>query len=70
MADTKGCTIAPQPNGPLLVRGGFALVDPEGARHDHAEPVALCRCGGSQNKPFCDGTHKRISFQAAGVPKD
>ncbi len=51
-------------NGPFLVKGSFALTDAEGkAIPTKGEPVALCRCGQSATKPFCDGTHKRIGFQ-------
>jgi len=55
-------------NGPLKVMGGISMVDDAtgqpvpGAERD---PVFLCRCGGSKNKPFCDGTHSKIGFQGA-----
>jgi CDGSH-type Zn-finger protein len=54
-------------NGPLSVKGPFRLVDADGAEYDIGERkrVALCRCGGSTTKPFCDGTHSRIGFEAA-----
>ena len=51
-------------NGPLVVEGDFTLTDANG----NPIPVvkkALCRCGGSTTKPFCDGTHSKIGFQAA-----
>ena len=59
-------TIQVRQNGPLKVIGPFTIVDseerefviPEGAA------VVLCRCGHSENKPFCDATHKRIGFVA------
>ena len=53
-------------NGPLLVKGSVLLLDVEGHefRADRAT-VALCRCGGSTTKPFCDGTHSRLGFRAA-----
>jgi uncharacterized Fe-S cluster protein YjdI len=51
------------PNGPLLVRGGVRVLDAEGNLLYEGEKAALCRCGGSQNKPFCDGTHKTIGFE-------
>jgi CDGSH-type Zn-finger protein/uncharacterized Fe-S cluster protein YjdI len=50
-------------NGSLKVDGPFTLVGADGAAHRGTE-TALCRCGGSGNKPFCDGTHRRIDFQA------
>ncbi|MDX6505903.1 MAG: hypothetical protein QOG06_547 [Gaiellaceae bacterium] len=50
-------------NGPLLVRGGVRVLDADGNVLYEGEKAALCRCGGSQNKPFCDGTHKTIDFE-------
>lgn len=52
-------------NGPLRVEGDFEIVDPEGKPFGLAgrTNVALCRCGHSADKPFCDGSHKRVGFQ-------
>lgn len=50
-------------NGPLLVSGGVRILDSEGAVLFEGERAALCRCGGSANKPFCDGTHKTNGFR-------
>jgi len=50
-------------NGPLLVKGKFLLVHPDGSRELREKSTALCRCGASANKPFCDGTHRKIDFQ-------
>ncbi len=59
-------TITTRPNGPYLVKGPITLVDPDGKEFKvDRDPVALCRCGGSTTKPFCDGTHSKIGFQAA-----
>jgi hypothetical protein len=55
-------TVEPRPNGPLFVRGLVRIVDPDGELIREDTRVALCRCGASQNKPFCDGSHLRISF--------
>jgi 3-phenylpropionate/trans-cinnamate dioxygenase ferredoxin subunit len=57
-------------NGPYLIEGDLAelqLSDADGNPYDLAgKPmIALCRCGGSVNKPFCDGQHSKIGFQAA-----
>jgi hypothetical protein len=49
-------------NGPLLVRGGVRVLDGVGNLLYEGERAALCRCGGSANKPFCDGTHKTNGF--------
>ena len=53
-------------NGPYLVKGPVLLLDAEGQEF-RAErgTVALCRCGGSMTKPFCDGTHSKVGFRAA-----
>jgi CDGSH-type Zn-finger protein len=55
------------PNGPYLVEGSIELYDTAGTRVPTEErpKIALCRCGASSNKPFCDGTHSKIGFQAA-----
>jgi CDGSH-type Zn-finger protein len=52
-------------NGPLIVNGPVELKDADGELYPVKERIALCRCGGSTTKPFCDGTHSRIGFQAA-----
>lgn len=57
-----------RPNGPLIVTGDFKLLDSEGNAYTvENERVVLCRCGGSSNKPFCDGTHRTNGF--ASEPK-
>ena len=59
-------TITPRNNGPYLVEGDFVIKAPSGRVFTHpGGAVALCRCGGSQNKPFCDATHTKIGFAAA-----
>jgi CDGSH-type Zn-finger protein len=67
MADVK---ITVRPNGPFRVEcpeGAMELVDANGNKYDLTGKTAfsLCRCGASTNKPFCDGTHSKIGFQAA-----
>lgn len=58
-------TIQTRLNGPYLVKGPITLVDAEGNEFRvERDPVALCRCGQSSNKPFCDGTHSKVAFQA------
>jgi hypothetical protein len=51
-------------NGPLLVSGGVRVVDADGNVLYEGDRAALCRCGGSANKPFCDGTHRKNGFCA------
>jgi CDGSH-type Zn-finger protein len=67
MADVK---ITVRKNGPFRVEapeGSIELVDADGNKYDlTGKPAfALCRCGGSVNKPFCDGTHSKIGFAGA-----
>jgi CDGSH-type Zn-finger protein len=62
-------TITMRPNGPYRVEGPIKLVDSNGKVLDTAgkPAVSLCRCGASTNKPFCDGTHSKIGFEAAAA---
>lgn len=64
MADVE---IKASENGPYVVQGPITLIDADGNRYDLTDrkSVALCRCGGSTTKPFCDGTHSRTGFEAA-----
>jgi CDGSH-type Zn-finger protein len=60
-----GAIVTPYEDGPLLIRGDFTLQTPDGQVIDPGRgTVALCRCGKSAIKPFCDGTHKAIGFRA------
>ena len=52
-------------NGPYIVTGRAELKDDDGNAYPAKERVALCRCGASTTKPFCDGTHSKIGFLAA-----
>lgn len=54
-------------NGPYLIKGPVEIVDPTGqvVTVGAGKTAALCRCGGSANKPFCDGTHSKVGFQAS-----
>ena len=63
MPDVK---ILIRPNGPYLIEGPVALSDPAGNAVDTGDKkiIALCRCGASGNKPFCDGTHGKVGFAA------
>ena len=63
----SGVTIKVRENGPLLVTGPFTLVDHLGNQFDLTgkENVALCRCGQTRTRPFCDGSHKTCGFRAA-----
>jgi CDGSH-type Zn-finger protein len=59
-------------NGPLVIQGPIKVFDCQG--NEFAIPagkdtIALCRCGHSMNKPFCDGSHRTCGFQAANLAK-
>jgi CDGSH-type Zn-finger protein len=58
--------IRPIRNGPLRIDGAVELVSGTGRTLDRATQLWLCRCGQSKNKPYCDGTHKGLGFQADG----
>ncbi len=59
-------TIQVRPNGPLKITGPITIVDAEGVPFaiPPGSSVVLCRCGHSNNKPFCDTTHKHVGFEA------
>ena len=57
-------TVKKAPNGPLLVSGNLAIVAGNGQVRWTGTKAALCRCGKSKNKPFCDGSHKAAGFEA------
>jgi CDGSH-type Zn-finger protein len=61
-----GAKIVVNNNGPLRVEADFAICDAEGNAFGLAgrTVISLCRCGHSENKPFCDGSHKRVGFQS------
>lgn len=63
MAATK---ITVRNDGSIRVEGDFAIYDQDGNAYDLAgrTAISLCRCGHSQNKPFCDSSHKRVGFQS------
>lgn len=69
-----GAKIIIRDNGPIRVEGDFEILDQQGKAYGLAgrTSIALCRCGHSQNKPFCDGTHKTLPFldtqQARDLP--
>jgi uncharacterized Fe-S cluster protein YjdI/CDGSH-type Zn-finger protein len=60
--------ISPTPDGPLLVRGDLRISGPWGSAREVR--AALCRCGSSGNKPFCDGSHERIGWRDGVTRQD
>jgi CDGSH-type Zn-finger protein len=69
MASTK---VTALPNGPLRLEGEFTICDGMGKEFGLAgrTVISLCRCGFSQNKPFCDGSHARQGFQSQVEAKE
>lgn len=64
MSDSE-TRITPYRDGPYLVRGNFRLLDQDGKEIETGRrTIALCRCGKSRTRPFCDGTHKAIGFRS------
>lgn len=62
MADAS---VVPMDNGPYMVSGSFTLNDVEGNEIKVEGDAYLCRCGASGNKPFCDGSHRKASFESS-----
>ncbi len=50
-------------NGPMEVTGNFTITGHDGKLIEAKSPAYLCRCGSSNNKPFCDGSHRKIDFK-------
>jgi CDGSH-type Zn-finger protein len=64
--DQPKATITPYRDGPYLVRGSFVLCDQDGLEIPLGRrTIALCRCGKSRTRPFCDGTHRLTGFEAS-----
>jgi uncharacterized Fe-S cluster protein YjdI len=59
---TAGSIVEVSPNGPLLVYGNILVKDKDGNETQKNKVTAFCRCGSSGNKPYCDGTHRKINF--------
>jgi CDGSH-type Zn-finger protein len=64
--------ITPLNNGPLRLEGEFEICDPTGAAYGLAgrTAISLCRCGHSENKPFCDGSHKAAGFNSSCTARE
>ena len=54
-------------DGPLLCTGQIEVINPFGELLQKGTEIALCRCGGSRNKPFCDGSHRDEEFECDGI---
>ena len=65
----RSTSLTPYPDGPVVLRGPFRLVDAAGDELEtHRRTVALCRCGRSRLGAVCDGTHRSAGFRAEGGP--
>ncbi|MBM7571224.1 CDGSH iron-sulfur domain-containing protein [Aquibacillus albus] len=64
MSESKKATMQIRDNGSILVKGDVELLDAEGNVYETKPAFSLCRCGHSNNKPFCDGTHKKTGFES------
>jgi len=62
--ENMAVTIEPLKNGPVIIKGKLSLKSADGEKELEQEIIALCRCGASAKKPYCDGTHKKIDFEA------
>lgn len=51
------------PNGPLEMKGQFKIIRPDGTTEEKEGVIHLCRCGHSNNKPYCDGSHRKAGFE-------
>ena len=69
-AAARANTIVPMPDGPLYVRGRVQLRSADGNVIVEDMRLALCRCGQSHNKPFCDNSHRDSGFNDSGVVAD
>ncbi|MGO4303732.1 MULTISPECIES: CDGSH iron-sulfur domain-containing protein [unclassified Cupriavidus] len=70
MNEDTAVTVTVQDNGPYRIKGPIRILTPAGDSIDfEGDQVWLCRCGHSEKKPFCDGSHKRVGFSATSPPK-
>jgi CDGSH-type Zn-finger protein len=61
-------TVVPYRDGPLVIRGSFRIVEQDGTIIEAPRAIAaLCRCGRSGARPFCDGSHRLVNFRASGA---
>lgn len=67
MSETPTVKLTLRKNGSILVEGAVEMVGPDGEKIETREKFALCRCGASQKKPFCDGSHKDCDFSSDPV---
>lgn len=59
---TNEIVVEPAPNGPLMVHGNLTVKGKDGTTTKKNNVTAFCRCGNSDNKPYCDGSHKKVGF--------
>lgn len=59
----EGVKVSVLKNGPLILHSSCTIVDADGNETQKENKVSLCRCGASNNKPYCDGTHRQVGFE-------
>ena len=64
MSEATHPTVTPNDNGPYCILGSVTIIDAEGNVIEQTEETYLCRCGGSNTKPFCDGSHRIVGFKS------
>ncbi|MGE0057374.1 MAG: CDGSH iron-sulfur domain-containing protein [Dehalococcoidia bacterium] len=64
MSESTRPTVTPNDNGPYCIMGPVTIIDADGNVLEQTEETYLCRCGGSSNKPFCDGSHRMVGFKS------
>ena len=62
-ADKEERLVEAVPNGPLMIHGRLSIKKPDGSILQKDTKTAFCRCGASANKPFCDGSHRKVGFE-------
>lgn len=61
--NAAGTEVNISPNGPLILKGDVTITHKDGKEETRAKVTAFCRCGASENKPFCDGSHHKVGFK-------
>lgn len=62
-AEANGADVTVMENGPLIVKGDLSVTHKDGSKEAKSNVTAFCRCGASQNKPYCDGAHSKSGFE-------
>ena len=63
MSEDSEVSLTAKPGGPLVIKGQVKVIAADGSEKAHDTITALCRCGASANKPYCDGAHRELDFE-------